>query len=125
MLFQNLSIPRDAQRLAELSGDKVHRSNEVIVLDKNGTHLTGYNQGRGVKHSGQRATKKGYPVMLGGQVSWCPVEETINGKLIFDSALFPPDSLGLLHTRVHIDPVFLSDGICPGQRACGGAGQPQ
>ncbi|MCI8687788.1 MAG: hypothetical protein HFF57_05665 [Lawsonibacter sp.] len=82
--------------------DKVHRSNEVIVLDKNGTNLTGYNQGRGVKHSGQRATKKGYPVMLGGQVSWCPVEETINGKLIFDSALFPPDSLGLLHSNVEL-----------------------
>ena len=62
--------------------DKVHRSNEVIVTDKNGTNLVGYNQGRGVKHSGQRATKKGYPVMLGGQVSWCPVEETSNGKLI-------------------------------------------
>ena len=30
--------------------DKVHRSNEVIVTDKNGTNLVGYNQGRGVKH---------------------------------------------------------------------------
>lgn len=82
--------------------DKVHRANEVIVTDKNGTNLVGYNQGRGVKHSGQRATKKGYPVMLGGQVSWCPVEETINGKLIFDSALFPPDTLGLLNSNVEL-----------------------
>lgn len=82
--------------------DKVHRSNEVIVLDKNGTNLTAYNQGRGVKHSGQRAARKGYPVMLGGQVSWCPVEETINGKLVFDAALFPPDSLGLLHSNVEL-----------------------
>ena len=82
--------------------DKVHRSNEVIVTDKNGTNLVGYNQGRGVKHSGQRATKKGYPVMLGGQVSWCPVEETINGKLIFDAALFPPDTLRLLNSNVEL-----------------------
>lgn len=82
--------------------DKVHRSNEVIVTDQNGTNLVGYNQGRGVKHSGQRATKKGYPVMLGGQVSWCPVEETINGKLIFDAALFPPDTLGLLNSNVEL-----------------------
>ena len=82
--------------------DKVHRSNEVIVTDKNGTNLVGYNQGRGVKHSGQRATKKGYPVMLGGQVSWCPVEETINGKLIFDAALFPPDTFGLLNSNVEL-----------------------
>lgn len=82
--------------------DKVHRSNEVIVMDNNGTNLVGYNQGRGVKHSGQRATKKGYPVMLGGQVSWCPVEETINGKLVFDAALFPPDTLGLLSSNVEL-----------------------
>ena len=40
--------------------------------------------------------------MLGGQVSWCPVEETINGKLIFDSALFPPDTLGLLNSNVEL-----------------------
>ena len=40
--------------------------------------------------------------MLGGQVSWCPVEETINGKLVFDAALFPPDSLGLLHSNVEL-----------------------
>lgn len=82
--------------------DKVHRSNEIIVTDNNGTNLVGYNQGRGVKHSGQRATKKGYPVMLGGQVSWCPVEETINGKLVFDAALFPPDTLGLLSSNVEL-----------------------
>lgn len=81
---------------------KVQDSNEVIVIDKNGTNLTAYNQGRRVKHSGQRATKKGYPVMLGGQVSWCPVEETINGKLVFDSALFPPDSIGLLKSNVEL-----------------------
>lgn len=81
---------------------KVQDSNEVVVIDKNGTNLTAYNQGRRVKHSGQRATKKGYPVMLGGQVSWCPVEETINGKLVFDSALFPPDSIGLLKSNVEL-----------------------
>ena len=81
---------------------KVQDANEVIVLDKNGTNLTAYNQGRRVKHSGQRATKKGYPVMLGGQVSWCPVEETINGTLIFDAALFPPSSIGLLQNNVEL-----------------------
>lgn len=81
---------------------KVQQSDEVIVQDKNGTNLVGYNRGRGVKHSGQRATKKGYPVMLGGQVSWCPVEETINGTLVFDVALFPPAQLGLLKSPVKL-----------------------
>ncbi len=82
--------------------ERLKTVNEVIVRDKNGTNLVAYNQGRGIKHSGQRATKKGYPVMLGGQVSWCPVEETINGKLVFDAALFPPDGTALLTENVEL-----------------------
>lgn len=79
---------------------KVQDSNEVIIKDKNGTNLVAYNQGRKVKHSGQLATKKGYPIMLGGQVSWCPVEETISGTLVYDAALFPPAELGMLQENI-------------------------
>ena len=82
---------------------KVQASNEIIVRDANGTNLKAYNQGRKVKHSGQLATKKGYPVMLGGQVSWCPVEETIEGTLVFDAALFPPSEIGLLKDPVRLE----------------------
>lgn len=82
---------------------KVQASDEVIVRDANGTDLKAHNQGRRVKHSGQLATKKGYPVMLGGQVSWCPVEETINGTLVFDAALFPPSEIGMLKEPVRIE----------------------
>ena len=78
----------------------VQSSDEVIIKDENGTNLTAYNRGRKVKHSGQKATKKGFPVMLGGQVSWCPMEETIQGVLVFDAALFPPAEIGLLKEKV-------------------------
>lgn len=78
----------------------IQDSNEIIIKDANGTNLVAYNQGRKVKHSGQLATKKGYPVMLAGQVSWCPVEETINGTLIFDAAAFPPSNLGVLKSNI-------------------------
>ncbi len=86
----------------------VESSNEVIIKDNNGTNLVAYNKGRKVKHSGQRATKKGYPVMLGGQVSWCPVEETINGTLVFDAAIFPPAEIGLLSENIKLT---LVDGV--------------
>lgn len=78
----------------------VQDSNEVIIEDENGTNLHAYNQGRKVKHSGQLATKKGYPIMLAGQVSWCPVEETINGTIVFDAAAFPPSELGILNNNI-------------------------
>lgn len=80
----------------------VQGSDEVIIKDNNGTNLTAYNRGRKVKHSGQRATKKGFPVMLGGQVSWCPIEETINGTLVFDAALFPPAEIGILNENIEL-----------------------
>ena len=78
----------------------VEKTDEVIIRDKNGTDLTAYNRGRRVKHSGQKATKKGYPVMMGGQVSWCPIEESINGQLVFDGAVFPPADIGVLQDTI-------------------------
>lgn len=80
----------------------LEQANEVIVRSENGTDLHARNQGRGIRHSGQKATKKGYPIMLGGQISWCPVESTINGKLIFDGALWPPLELGKLSSPIEI-----------------------
>jgi len=68
----------------------LEKTDEVVIRCPNGTDLKARNQGRGIRHSGQRATKKGYPIMLGGQISWCPVEETINGTLVFDGAIWPP-----------------------------------
>ncbi|MDO5650298.1 MAG: hypothetical protein Q4G11_06810, partial [Gallicola sp.] len=81
---------------------KVEKADEILITDDNGTHLHSFNRGRKVKHSGQLATKKGYPIMLGGQVSWCPIEETINGNLIFDAAVFPPAELGKLNELVKL-----------------------
>lgn len=80
----------------------VHEADEVIIRDNNGTDLKAYNRGRNVRHSGQLATQKGYPIMLGGQISWCPIEETISGTLVFDAALFPPTEIGMLTSNVII-----------------------
>lgn len=65
--------------------------------------MKSYNRGRGIKHSGQLATQDGFPIMLGGQVSWCPVETTINGTLVFDGAVFPPQELGALNSPINMD----------------------
>ncbi|MFZ5753636.1 MAG: aminopeptidase [Bacillota bacterium] len=78
-------------------------ADEVIIKSENGTNLKAYNRGRKVRHSGQKAIHKGYPVMLGGQVSWCPIESTINGTLVFDGALFPPFELGILRNSVKLE----------------------
>lgn len=86
----------------------IYEADEVIIKDKNGTNLTAYNRGRKIRHSGQLATQKGYPIMLGGQISWCPIEETINGTLVFDTAVFPPTELGLISSNIKLT---LEEGI--------------
>lgn len=34
--------------------------------------------------------------MLFGQVDWAPIEESINGRIVFDGSIWPPHELGLL-----------------------------
>lgn len=80
----------------------MEEADEILVTDDNGTNLHAYNKGRKVRHSGQFATQKGYPIMMGGQISWSPIEETIEGTLVFDAALFPPTELGMLHENIRL-----------------------
>lgn len=89
--------------LGEYFKETIQSADEIIIKSENGTNLTAYNRGRKVRHSGQKATKKGYPIMLAGQISWCPVESTIDGTLVFDGALWPPLELGLLKQPVKLE----------------------
>ncbi|HYA55688.1 MAG TPA: hypothetical protein VED22_02715 [Nitrososphaerales archaeon] len=41
--------------------------------------------------------------MLLGQVDWAPVEETINGTIVFDGSVNPPDELGLLREGLKLE----------------------
>jgi leucyl aminopeptidase (aminopeptidase T) len=87
------------RRLCEI----VRSADRVEVTGPAGTALIAFNKGRRTRQSGKLADTKGEPVMLGGQISWCPVEETIHGKIVFDGALWPPAELGKLHTPVELD----------------------
>lgn len=80
----------------------LEKANEIIVRSEKGTDLRAYKKDRYVKHSGQKATKKGFPVMLCGQITVCPLEETIGGTLFFDGALFPPAEIGRLDEEVRL-----------------------
>lgn len=80
--------------LGEYFKAQLESSRHIHVTSKNGTDLVGDMGGRKVRHSGIKASEKGYPVMLPGQTSWCPIEESINGTLVFDGAIFPPEEIG-------------------------------
>lgn len=78
-------------------------ADEVIIQCANGTNLKAYNRGRRVRQSGSRAEKKGESVMMGGQISWCPVEETINGTIVFDGAVYPPSDICALNGQIKLE----------------------
>jgi len=41
--------------------------------------------------------------MLFGQVDWAPIEESINGRIVFDGSIWPPHELGLLKEPIALD----------------------
>jgi len=72
----------------------------VHVTTPAGMDLEADNGGRFVRHSGKLADTPGEPIMLGGQISWSPLEESINGRLVFDACIWPPAEVGLLRSPV-------------------------
>jgi len=88
--------------MGNLLREIVQRADKVEIKSPNGTDLMAYNHGRRARVSGKLADKKGEPVMLGGQVSWCPIEETINGTIVFDGAVWPPAELGKLSSSIKL-----------------------
>ena len=56
-----------------------------------------------VSQSGRIISKPGEVAMLGGQVSFAPVFETVNGRIVFDGALWPPFELGVLREPISLE----------------------
>lgn len=58
--------------------------------------------GRLVEHNAGRIFKAGEESFLGGQVSWYPTKDSINGVLVLDGVVWPPADLGLLREPVEL-----------------------
>jgi len=77
-------------------------ADEVHITTPAGTDLRARNGGRPVNLRGKPAEKPGETVMLAGQISWNPLEETQQGVLVFDGACWPPNELGLLRSPIRM-----------------------
>ncbi len=88
--------------LGKALGALIHGADEIRVTSPAGTDLVARMGGRPIRYSGKLADTPGEPIMLGGQISFCPLEDTIEGTLVFDGALWPPKELGLLKEPVRL-----------------------
>lgn len=89
----------DYQGVREL-GDKLvelmSAGEEIRITSANGMDITGRTGDRPIHVRGIPADKPGMSVMLAGQISWNPIEESQNGTIVFDGAVWPPDENGLV-----------------------------
>jgi leucyl aminopeptidase (aminopeptidase T) len=95
----------DYPKVIELShvlGGLLSQSDQIHVTSPGGTDLRARMGGRQIRYSGKIADTPGEPIMLGGQISWNPLEETIEGTLVFDGAVWPPAELGLLTAPIRL-----------------------
>ncbi len=87
------------EKLRELTA----RARKVRVETPKGTKLEFENDPkRPVFHNDGIVKEKGIYKPLGGQISWAPIEETINGVIVADGFIWPPDELGVLSQEVKI-----------------------
>ncbi|MCL2392146.1 MAG: hypothetical protein FWC66_05985 [Oscillospiraceae bacterium] len=92
-------------RICEL----INSGKEMRITSEAGTDLVCSCVGRTAMQSGAYGTEKGTSVMLGGQTTFCAVEETINGTIVFDGGLFPPEQIGKQVSPVTL---LIEKGIC-------------
>jgi len=69
---------------------------DMRVTSAAGTDISFSNRGIEVGTFRMRANPEKRPIMLSGQVSWSPVEESLNGRLVADGILYPPAEVGII-----------------------------
>jgi len=65
-----------------------------------GTDVRCDNRGADVYQSGRLGDEPGVAVMLGGQVVWLPRERSVEGTIVVDGMLWPPDAVGIVREPV-------------------------
>ncbi|MFV2043485.1 MAG: hypothetical protein ACC700_09675 [Anaerolineales bacterium] len=88
--------------LSHVLGRLVGQANQIRVTSPAGTDLSATLGGRKIRYSGKLADTAGEPIMLVGQITWNPIEDTIKGTLIFDGAVWPPPELGKLNAPIRL-----------------------
>lgn len=81
----------------------LEQADEIRITSAAGTDITGRRGDRPINLRGLPATKPGQSVMLSGQISFNPLEETQNGVLVFDGGAWPPNEIGILRTPVRFE----------------------
>lgn len=90
-------------QLGEKLTELTKRAKRVRIKSSAGTDLSFDNDPtRPVFHNDGILREKGMYKTLGGQISWAPVEDSIEGTVVADTFIWPPDELGILRNPVKL-----------------------
>lgn len=82
--------------------DLAHEAKKVRVTNPSGTDITFSNDSLRPYFSEGVIDDRPIDYMLIGQVDWAPVEVSLNGKIVFDGSVWPPEELGILRTPISL-----------------------
>lgn len=94
---------QNISKLAEMGDiivDLLMDCEEFRVKSEMGTDLVMSNVGCEVGSFKMKTNAKKIPIMLAGQVSWLPVENSFNGKIVADGILYPPAEVSVLQSTI-------------------------
>ncbi|GAB3177225.1 aminopeptidase [Nesterenkonia halophila] len=86
----------------------LEEASEIRITSPAGTDITATIGDRPINLRGLPATEPGQSVMLSGQISFNPYEDTQNGVVVFDGGAWPPNELGLLSSQIRCE---VSNGV--------------
>jgi len=86
------------ERLTEMAS----RAKNVKVTNPSGTAISFENDQRRPYFSEGVIKDRPGDYMLIGQVDWAPVEESLNGTIVFDGSIWPPEEIGVLRNPVSL-----------------------
>lgn len=90
-------------KLGESLTKLTEHAREVVIKSENGTDLRFENDpNRPVFHNDGIVSQRHIYKPLGGQISWAPIEDSIEGILVADTFIWPPSEIGILKTPVKL-----------------------
>ncbi|MBC7093604.1 hypothetical protein H5T53_06330 [Candidatus Bipolaricaulota bacterium] len=88
--------------LGEAIAEMLRKAKKLHITTGLGTALTCDIQGRPIDHASKRIFGPKEQSYLGGQVSWYPRPESLNGTLVITGSIWPPDELGLIRNPIRL-----------------------
>jgi len=86
--------------LGECVTSLLEAASSMHITTPAGTDLVCNIEGRTIDHASRPISGPGEQTYPAGQVSWYPHAESIQGIMVFDGAIWPPEGIGLLETPI-------------------------